>query len=167
MTKEERRISEELKGLRDKTGYSRERVAQGVGKSAKTIERWENSGHIGPAELRKLRHFYDMELDPAQSKSLDNDVPRGTIAENPPNQGLELGRERLEKQRRHIAEQWPLLSDNERRLARRDLAAVYLSVIEIASENPDAARSLAEEMAILATGNMPIGPKPGSQAKSA
>lgn len=67
-------ISTELQTARKQAGLSRERVASLLGVSAKTIERWELSGKVGPAQLRAIRAFY---ADVGQ-RSLDNDVTRGT-----------------------------------------------------------------------------------------
>src|SRR5438045_1320732 len=47
--------------------------------SAKTIERWETTGRLGPDKLRDLRSFYERAMIP---ESLDNVVPRGTVAVN-------------------------------------------------------------------------------------
>lgn len=73
---EESRIAIELADSRQSSGLSRERVAQALGVSAKTIERWEKSGRIGPAELREIRAFYAS----GRQTGLYNDVPRGTSA---------------------------------------------------------------------------------------
>lgn len=82
-------IARELWASRNATGLSRERVGRAMDVSAKTIERWETSGRIGPAELRELRAFYERAMAPA---GIDNVVPRGTspgngtsrVADGPP-----------------------------------------------------------------------------------
>lgn len=68
----------ELQSARKRSGLSREKVASGLNVSAKTIERWEKTGHIGPAELRAIRAFYRDALASEGGSSLDNDVPRDT-----------------------------------------------------------------------------------------
>lgn len=69
-------ISTELQAARKISGLSRERVASLLGVSAKSIERWEMSGKVGPAQLRALRGVY---ADVAAGRiSTDNDVSRGT-----------------------------------------------------------------------------------------
>jgi transcriptional regulator with XRE-family HTH domain len=73
---EESDIALELQESREATGFSREKVAQAIGKSAKTIERWETTGRLGPAELRRIRAFYAEAA--AGHVYLDNDVIRST-----------------------------------------------------------------------------------------
>jgi transcriptional regulator with XRE-family HTH domain len=77
MSADEAAIARELVSRREALGISRERVARAVGVSAKTIERWENSGRVKSLELQTIRAFFrQAESDPL---SLDNVVPRGTM----------------------------------------------------------------------------------------
>jgi transcriptional regulator with XRE-family HTH domain len=77
MSTAETDVAKELVSRREALGISRERVARAVGVSAKTIERWENSGRVKPVELQTLRAFFrQAEADPL---GLDNVVPRGTM----------------------------------------------------------------------------------------
>lgn len=71
-------VSTELQSARKRAGLSREKVASALNVSAKTIERWEKTGRIGPAELRSIRAFYQNPEGAVGSAGLDNDVPRGT-----------------------------------------------------------------------------------------
>lgn len=64
---------------RKRRDLSREKVAQGIGVSAKTIERWE----AGPTEPRlndmaKLERFFGITAPRQVLESLDKTVPRGT-----------------------------------------------------------------------------------------